>query len=178
MARQEFRQRFLPVLDTLWRLINLRNELRPFQQGLFVLDVPTFNERVVREAVLNAVSHRDYRHAGSVFVRQYPQRIEVVSPGGLPPGITPENILRQQSPRNRCIAEVLGRCGLVERAGQGFDLIFRECIRQSKPLPDFSHTDAESRGDQGSPLVSRKAAIGNCVYILRISKKTQCVMQL
>ena len=143
-ARHEFRQGFLPVLDELWQLINLRNDIRPFQQGLFVLDVPTFNERVVREAVLNAVSHRDYRHGGSVFVRQYPRRIEIVSPGGLPPGITPENILRQQNPRNRRIAEVLGRCGLVERAGQGFDLIFRECIRQSKPLPDFSHTDAHS----------------------------------
>jgi len=140
--RHEFRQGFLPVLDEVWRLINLRNDRQHFQQGLFVWDVPTFNERVVREAVLNAVSHRDYRLAGSIFVRQYPRRIEIVSPGGFPPGITPENILRQQSPRNRRVAEVLGKCGLVERAGQGFDLIFRECIRQSKPLPDFSHTDA------------------------------------
>jgi ATP-dependent DNA helicase RecG len=140
--RHEFRQGFLLVLDEMWRLINLRNDLQHFQQGFFLWDVPTFSERVVREAVLNAVSHRDYRHSGSVFVRQYPRRIEIVSPGGLPPGITPENILRQQNPRNRRIAEVLGKCGLVERAGQGFDLIFRECIRQSKPLPDFSHTDA------------------------------------
>ena len=96
---------------------------------------------MVREAVLNAVSHRDYRHGGSIFVRQYSRRIEIVSPGGFPAGITPENVLRQQNPRNRRIAEVLGKCGLVERAGQGFDRIFRECIQQSKPLPDFSHTD-------------------------------------
>ena len=140
--RHEFRQGFLLVLDEIWQLVNLRNNLQHFQQRFFVWDVPTFSERVVREAVLNAVSHRDYRHSGSVFVRQYPWRIEIVSPGGFPPGITPENILRQQNPRNRRIAEVLGKCGLVERAGQGFDLIFRECIRQSKPLPDFSHTDA------------------------------------
>ncbi|MBI3245528.1 MAG: putative DNA binding domain-containing protein [Deltaproteobacteria bacterium] len=140
--RHEFRQGFLPVLDEIWRLINLRNDLQHFQQRFFVWDVPTFNERVVREAVLNAVSHRDYRHGGSVFVRQYPRRVEIVSPGGLPPGIVPENILRQQNPRNRRIAEVLSKCGLVERAGQGFDFIYRECIRQSKPLPDFSHTDA------------------------------------
>ena len=140
--RQEFRQGFLPVLDDIWRLINQRNDRQHFQQGFFVWDVPTFNERVVREAVLNAVSHRDYRHGGSVFVRQYPRRIEIVSPGGFPSGITPENVLRQQNPRNRRIAEVLAKCGLVERAGQGFDLIFRECIRQSKPLPDFFHTDA------------------------------------
>ena len=70
--RHEFRQGFLLVLDEIWRLINLRNDLQHFQQGFFVWDVPTFNERVVREAVLNAVSHRDYRHGGSVFVRQYP----------------------------------------------------------------------------------------------------------
>jgi len=142
--RREFRQGFLPVLDEIWRLINLRNDLQHFQQGLFVWDVPTFNERAVREAILNAVGHRDYRSSGSVFVRQYPRRIEVVSPGGFPPGITPENILWQQNPRNRRIAEVLSKCGLVERAGQGVDLIFRECIRQSKRLPDFSRTDAHS----------------------------------
>jgi ATP-dependent DNA helicase RecG len=142
--RHEFRQGFLPILDELWRLINLRNDLQHFQQGLVVLDVPTFNERAVREAVLNAVSHRDYRSSGSVFVRQYPRRVEIVSPGGFPPGITPDNVLWQQNPRNRRVAEVLAKCGLVERAGQGFDLIFRECIRQSKPLPDFTRTDAHS----------------------------------
>ena len=142
--RREFRCGFLSVLDDVWQLINLRNDLQHFQQGLFMLDVPTFNERAVREAVLNAVSHRDYRSGGSVFVRQFARRIEIVSPGGFPPGITPDNVLWQQNPRNRRIAEVLGKCGLVERAGQGFDLIFRECIRQSKPLPDFARTDAHS----------------------------------
>ncbi len=142
--RREFRQGFLPVLDEIWRLVNLRNDLQHFQQGLFVWDVPTFDERAVREAVLNAVSHRDYRHGGSVFVRQYPRRIEIVSPGGFPPGINEQNLLWEQNPRNRRIAEVLGKCGLVERAGQGFDLIYRACIQQSKPLPDFSRTSESS----------------------------------
>ena len=67
--------------------------------------VSTFSEIAVREALLNAVSHRDYRHPGSVFVRQFSRRIEIVSPGGFPPGITPDNILDQQLPRNRRIAE-------------------------------------------------------------------------
>ena len=142
--RREFRRGFLPVLDEIWQAVNLRNDLQHFQQGLFVWDVPTFNERAVREAVLNAVSHRDYRHSGSVFVRQYPRRIEIVSPGGFPAGINQDNLLWEQNPRNRRIAEVLARCGLVERAGQGFDLIYRECIRQSKPLPDFNHTGEHS----------------------------------
>lgn len=154
--RHEFRRGFLPVLDEVWRLIDLRNDKQHFQQGLFVWDVPTFNERAIRETVLNAVSHRDYRSGGSVFVRQYPRRIEIVSPGGFPTGITPENILWQQNPRNRRIAEALSKCGLVERAGQGFDMIYRECIRQSKPKPDFTHTDDHSvwvtlRGDIQDP---------------------------
>ncbi|HEX6899317.1 MAG TPA: ATP-binding protein [Thermoanaerobaculia bacterium] len=142
--RREFRQGFLPVLEGLWDLINLRNERQHFQQGLFVWDVLTFDERAVREAILNAVSHRDYRSGASVFVRQYPQRIEIVSPGGFPAGITPENVLWQQNPRNRRVAEALSKCGLVERAGQGFDLIYRQSIRQGKRLPDLSRTDDHS----------------------------------
>ncbi len=143
-ARHEFKQGFLSILDEVWHLVNLRNDLQHFQQGLFVWDIPTFSERAIREALLNAVSHRDYRNGGSVFIRQYSRRIEIVSPGGFPPGITPANVLWQQNPRNRRLAEVLGKCGLVERAGQGFDFIFRECIRQSKPLPDLSRSDAHS----------------------------------
>jgi ATP-dependent DNA helicase RecG len=104
--------------------------------------VPTFSETAVREAILNAVSHRDYRHPGSVFIRQYSRRVEIVSPGGFPPGITPENILDQQLPRNRRIAETFARCGLVERSGQGADRMLEECVRQSKPLPDYSRSDA------------------------------------
>jgi ATP-dependent DNA helicase RecG len=103
--------------------------------------VPTFNERAVQEAVLNAVSHWDYRMAGSVFVRQYQRRIEIVSPGGLPPGITYENILWEQSLRNRRLAEAFARAGLVERAGQGMNLIYESCIRESKAVPDFSRSD-------------------------------------
>ncbi|NOT55071.1 MAG: hypothetical protein HOP18_10735 [Deltaproteobacteria bacterium] len=51
--------------------------------------------------------------------------MEIVSPGGFPSGIGPENILQEQNPRNSRIADVLGKCGLVERAGQGVDFIFR-----------------------------------------------------
>jgi len=139
--REEFREGLFLFYDKLWNVINSRNDLQHYQDGLFIWDIPTFNEEVVREAILNAVCHRDYRLAGSIFVRQFPSRIEIVSPGGFPEGITIENLLYQQSPRNRRIAEALARCGLVERSGQGFDKIFTECIRETKPLPDFSRTD-------------------------------------
>lgn len=139
--RKEFREGFFLFDDELWKTINLRNEVQHYQEGLFVWDIQTFNEKVIREAILNAVSHRDYRLPGSVFIRQYPSKIEIVSPGGFPLGITPENILLRQSPRNRRIAEAFARCGLVERSGQGADRMFEECIKESKPRPDFAGTD-------------------------------------
>ncbi len=140
--RHEFRQGFFSFYDELWKLINLRNDRQHFQDGFLIWDILTFNESAIREAILNAVSHRDYRNGGSVFVRQYPRRLEIVSPGGFPPGITQENILWEQAPRNRRIAEAFARCGLVERSGQGMNRIYEVCIRESKPKPDFTHTDA------------------------------------
>jgi ATP-dependent DNA helicase RecG len=139
--RLELRTGFLLFLDDLWQTVNLRNDLQHFQDGLFYWDIPTFSEAAVREAILNAVSHRDYRLPGSVFVRQFARRIEVVSPGGFLPGITPENFLWKQAPRNRRLAEALGKCGLVERAGQGANRMFEACIREGKRRPDLSGTD-------------------------------------
>ncbi|MEN6385613.1 MAG: RNA-binding domain-containing protein [Phycisphaerales bacterium] len=139
--REEFREGFLLCYNKLWELINLRNDTQHYQNGLFMLNIPTFSEGSVREAILNAVSHRDYRNAGSIFIRQFPRNIEIVSPGGFPAGITAENILNRQFPRNRRIAETLAKCGFIERSGQGANRMFEESIKQSKPLPDFSDTD-------------------------------------
>lgn len=144
--RQEYRRGFFAFYDDLWNRINLRNDKQDFQDGLFVHPIPTFNERPIREAILNAVSHRNYQLSGSVFVRQYPRRLEIDSPGGFPLGITVNNILDRQNPRNRRIAEILTKCGLVERSGQGMNLIYEELIKQSKPAPDFARTDAYQVG--------------------------------
>lgn len=139
--RAEFREGFLSYYDRLWEVVNLRNDVQPFLDGLFMREIPTFNEEVVREAVLNAVCHRDYRDAGSVFVRQFPRNLEVESPGGFLPGITAENVLWRQKPRNRRLAENFARCGLVERSGQGMNRMFEESIKDGKSEPDFSRTD-------------------------------------
>jgi ATP-dependent DNA helicase RecG len=140
--RVEFREGFFAWQDALWDKVNLRNEKQSYQDGLFRMDLLTFDEVPVREALLNAMAHRDYRLGGSVFVRQYPQRLEVVSPGGFPPGITAANVLDQQNPRNRRLAEALAKCGLIERSGQGMNLMFETAIRQGKALPSFAGTAA------------------------------------
>ena len=139
--REEFRAGFFSCYDRLWELVNLRNDKQHYQEGFFVYDIPTFNERVVREAILNAVSHRNYQMGGSVFIRQYRDRLVVESPGGFPTGISLDNILDRQLPRNRRIAEILALCGLVERSGQGMNLIYELSIKEAKQLPDFTGTD-------------------------------------
>ena len=140
--REEFRIGFFACYDRLWELINLRNDMQHYQDGFHVLGLPTFNERVAREAVLNATSHRSYRSSSSIFVRQYRDRLVIDSPGGFPHGVTVENILEKQSPRNHLIANIFALCGLVERAGQGMNLMYEICITEAKPLPDFSGTDS------------------------------------
>lgn len=139
--REEFRSGFFSYYDHLWELINLRNDVQHYQEGFFIFDIPTFNESAVREAILNAVSHRNYQLAGSVFIRQYPDKLLIESPGGFPNGISLENILDRQVPRNRRIAEILAHCGLVERSGQGMNIIFETSIKEAKQLPDFTGTD-------------------------------------
>lgn len=158
--RIEFRSGFLSFYDQLWKAINLRNDRQSYQDGLFRLEIATFDETVVREAILNAISHRDYRLGGSVFVRQYPRRLEIVSPGGFPPGITEANVLDRQVPRNRKVAEALQLCGLVERSGQGMNRMFEESIKQGKRVPDFVGTDAfqvrvEIKGEVQQPAFVR-----------------------
>lgn len=141
--REEFRQGFFSFYDRLWELIDLRNDRQSFQDGFFMHDIKTFNEGAIREAILNAVSHRDYRSGANIFVRQFPERIEITNPGGPPPGVSISNILNEQLPRNRRIAETFARAGLVERSGQGMNRIFASCIRETKQAPDFTHTDAD-----------------------------------
>lgn len=165
--RQEYRRGFFSYYDDLWQRINLRNDRQDFQEGLFVLPIPTFNERPVREAILNAVSHRNYQLGGSVFVRQYPRRLEIDSPGGFPPGITVDNILDRQNPRNRRIAEIFTRCGLVERSGQGMNLIYEELIKQSKQTPDFARTDSYQVG------LTLYGTVGDPAFVRFVEKVTQ-----
>lgn len=80
--RVEFRAGFLGWSEGIWDLINLRNEVQQFRNGLIKFNIPVFDEDSIREAILNGVSHREYRDGGSVWIRQFPKSIEIVSPGG------------------------------------------------------------------------------------------------
>ena len=136
--RAEYRAGYFLWKDDIWDKINSRNNMHSYYEGFFRGDIRSFDEEVVREALCNAVAHREYRKAPSIFVRHFPDRLEIISPGGFPFRVTADNILAAHAPRNRRIAEVFQHSGLVERAGQGVNLMFRRCIQDGKGCPDYS----------------------------------------
>lgn len=103
--------------------------------------LPEYPAAVLREAVLNALTHRDYGLAGAtVDVTVWDDRIEVRSPGSLPGHITLENIREEHYSRNRRIMRVLKLLGLVEEYGEGVDRMFREMEARSMEAPAFAAT--------------------------------------
>ena len=142
-AREYFEGPYFLMIDRLWTAINSRNGSVPVRNGIYKdYDIPLFNEDVVREALNNAIAHRSYSIQGEIVVKQYPSRMVLVNPGGFPHGVTVENLLYVQStPRNRLLADVLSKTGLVERSGQGVDNIYLDTLSEGKPAPDYSKTD-------------------------------------
>ena len=143
--RRNWRQSFLTIIDEIWRELEGRNIRMPFQQGFIQREIFAFDERSIREAVLNAVAHRDYAIGGQVtFVTASPDGFLIESPGGFLPGITPENAIFSRAWRNQRLAEVFEKAGLVERSGQGLDLIFEQSIRCGKGIPDLTKSTSHS----------------------------------
>ena len=104
--------------------------------GLFKLRVPAFPLDSVREAVLNALTHRDYADPGEVLIRHTPREVVVTSPGGFVGGITAENFLRHEPiARNRTLADALVRLRLVEAAGMGRRRMWVQSLSFGKPAP-------------------------------------------
>ena len=138
-----------PIISVIYRLsekIQDSNRIVNVQVGLFRLEIVDFPEKVFQEALLNALSHRDYQSQGAVYVKHYPDKIVIENPGAFLDGITENNIITHPSvPRNKLIAETLQHLKYVQRTGQGVDIIFREMISSGKPFPEYkSYNDAVS----------------------------------
>lgn len=140
--RTQYQGPFYLLIEKLWSDINLRNGAVQVREGAYIFDIPFFNEDVIREALNNAIAHRDYRRTSEIVIKQYPQRLTVINAGGFPNGVTIENLLTVPStPRNRLLADVLSKTGIVERSGQGIDKIFMNTLSEGKPAPDYSKSD-------------------------------------
>lgn len=137
-SRLDLKQPIISVIDRLTEKIQNTNKIVNVQVGLFRLEVEDFSEKVFQEALLNALSHRDYLNMGAVYVKHYSDRIVIENPGAFPEGVNEKNIITHPStPRNKLIAETLQRLKYVQRTGQGVDIIFREMISSGKPYPQY-----------------------------------------
>ncbi|MDA7418304.1 putative DNA binding domain-containing protein [Xenophilus arseniciresistens] len=142
----EFRR--FPLLKALdWLETNFRpyNPEEELQVGLFRVPVPLVDLASFREAVANALIHRDYHRLGAVHVRLDDAGLTVSNPGGLVDGVTLANLLTTEPrPRNRTLADAMKRIGLVERSGRGVDTIYRGMLKFGRPAPDYGRTDASN----------------------------------
>ncbi len=133
------------AIKQLWALINqpALNKKHPFlQAGGYIVNVFGFNEEVIREAILNAIAHRDYKISSEIVIKQYPSKIEFSNPGGFPKGVTLDNlIIVNSTPRSRLMTEILEKTGLVERSGQGIDKIYAYTLAEGKRIPDYTKSD-------------------------------------
>lgn len=99
-------------------------------------NIPEYPMKALREAITNAVMHRDWFVEGAnVFVEIYTDRVEVVSPGGLPKGMTLADLGTKSVRRNALIADLLHRIGFIEKAGTGVKRIRDEARKGGYPEP-------------------------------------------
>jgi ATP-dependent DNA helicase RecG len=122
----------LRVLDR----IHADNPIQTVRQGLFHFEYRTYPEIALREALLNAFCHADYRVASPILVKQYADRIEITNPGGLIGGITPDNILHHTpATRNPCLVDALVRLRLINRSNLGIQRIYTALLIEGKEPP-------------------------------------------
>ncbi len=127
------------AVERVSELIEARNAVHTLSIGLIRLDIPDFPREAYREALLNAVCHRDYTQPDWVYVYHWPDRLKVASPGGFLRGITPRNILHHRPRhRNPALARAFQRLGYVEQAGIGVDRMFRVLLAYGKEPPEFA----------------------------------------
>ena len=101
--------------------------------------------KAIREALANALAHRDYGTTSSIQVRIFDDRLEIWNPGGLPPGLTIEKLKKKHTsiPRNPLIAKAFFWVKYVEEVGTGTNKIIRWCKEWKLPEPEFEDTGTD-----------------------------------
>jgi len=138
----------LPILASIERMngfLEAWNPDREIEMGLFRMPAPDFNKRAIREALVNAFSHRDYAKMGRVRVSITDEGLTIANPGGFIEGITIDNLLTAEPHgRNPLLADALKRVGLAEKTGRGIDRIFEGSLIYGRLLPDYSLSNSST----------------------------------
>ena len=108
-----------------------------FPDGLFRKQIRHYHPKVIRELLLNAFAHKSFSISGDIMIAVYPDRLEISNPGGLPIGVTSNNILHARQRRNPHFIRVMHDLKLMEGEGSGYDLIYELNAMDSKELPQI-----------------------------------------
>jgi ATP-dependent DNA helicase RecG len=136
--RTDGQDALIVAVERLLDRIMADNPIATVPQGLFHFEIRTYPDIALREALLNAFVHADYRIHGPILVKQFRHRIEIGNPGGLPGGITPDNILRHEPvPRNPALVDALTRLRLVNRSNLGVRRIYQSLLIEGKEPPQI-----------------------------------------
>lgn len=135
-----------PILYTIGKIstyLDAWNPEKEIEIGLFRVPIPEFDKRAVREAIVNAFSHRDYSRLGRVRIAIDDEGMIVSNPGGFIEGLNINNLLTAEPHgRNPQLADSLKRIGLAERTGRGIDRIFEGSLIYGNPLPDYTNSNS------------------------------------
>ncbi len=139
--REEFTGALARMIEECWAILLQEMRGEAVVRGLKREDRTLYPLFAVREALVNAVCHRDYRLTGRrVEIRQFDDRLEVTSPGGLPGYITLDNIVEEHFSRNPRLVNGLFEWGYIEQLGLGIDRMIEEMVQAGHPQPEFKAT--------------------------------------
>lgn len=114
-----------------------------FPDGLFRKQIRHYHPKVIRELLLNAFAHKSFTISSDIMICVYPDRLEISNPGGLPLGVTVDNLLHQRHRRNPYLINIMSDMGLMEGEGSGYDLIYELNSMEGKrqPIPESSYNE-------------------------------------
>ena len=139
LINDDFTLSILASIEKLNTYLEAWNPQREIDMGLFRMPAPDFDKRALREAIVNAYSHRDYSRMGRIRVSIADEGLTIANPGGFIEGVTVKNLLTAEPHgRNPALADALKRIGLAEKTGRGIDRIFEGSLIYGKTMPDYS----------------------------------------
>lgn len=124
-----------------------------FPNGLFRKQIRHYNPKLLRELLVNAFAHRSFTISNDIMIKVYPDRLEISNPGGLPLGISKENILHTKHRRNPNMIEIMSALEMMEGEGSGYDLIYELNAKEAKLPPEVDSSYNEFKVTQRAEII-------------------------
>ena len=137
----DYRMNPKEMIDSIWETVPEWKESYEVPDGMRRKNIPAYDESVIREILCNALVHRPYTTRGDIFINIHPDRVEVVNPGQLPLGVTPENILHKTLKRNEHLTNLCFVLHMMEREGSGYDKMYEQQLLFGKSVPKVIEGD-------------------------------------